>query len=270
MQKEFRAIVRRAVEWLPSDGTYLGAMRGLSRLAGGGQMTMEQRGGSVLIDGRHCIPSVKRLPFYVRGLGYRARKLTSDYLLDHISFDPGDLVIDCGANVGDLLLSLEATGVPLRYIAFEPGKVEFDCLSRNARHFPRFAPELHHRALGERNGTATFYANADAADGSVLQSPGATETFDVEIVRLDALQIDRVKLLKLEAEGYEPEILEGARGAFDRIEYIAADVGFERGPNAESTLPAVTNLLLNHGFRVVANARERLVLLFRNMRWAGT
>ena len=263
-------MVRQAVEWLPSDGTYLAAMRGLSRLGGGGSMTLEQRGGPVLIDGRHHVPSLRRLPFYVRGLEFRAKRLASDYLLRHISFAPGDVVIDCGANVGDLLLSLDATGVPMRYIAFEPGQAEFDCLQRNVAHFPSHVVELHQQALGERNGTATFYANSDAADGSILQTADTSGKFEVEIVRLDSLPIDRVKLLKLEAEGYEPEILEGAEGLLDRIEYIAADVGFERGVAQESTLPAVTNFLLERGFRVVANSQKRLVLLFRNTHLSQT
>ncbi|WP_374943366.1 FkbM family methyltransferase [Sphingomonas sp.] len=264
MKRELWLIVRRAVEYLPSEGAYLAAMRGLSRLGDGGGMTMKRSGAMVVLDGGHHVASLRRLPFYVRGLEYRAKRLTSDYSLDHIGFQPGDVVIDCGANVGDLLLSLDTTGVALRYVAFEPGRVEFECLRRNAGRFPQHTVELHREALGDRNGTATFHANSDDGDGSILEIAGTTEKVEVDIVRLDSLPFGRVKLLKLEAEGYEPEVLEGAGGILDRIEYIAADVGFERGLKHESTLPAVTNFLLAHGFSIVANAKGRLVLLFRN------
>lgn len=227
-------------------------------------MTMKRSGETVVLDGRHHVASLRRLPFYVRGLQYRAKKLTSDYSLDHISFEPGDVVIDCGANVGDLLLSLNTTGVPLRYVAFEPGEVEFECLQRNVARFPQHTVELHQKALGDTNGTATFHANSDDGDGSILEITGTTERVEVEMVRLDSLPIGRVKLLKLEAEGYEPEVLEGAGSSLDQIAYISADVGFERGLKHESTLPAVTNFLLARGFSIVANGKGRLVLLFRN------
>lgn len=265
MQKELQSIVLEAVKRLPSDASFMAAMRGISRLSGG--MTIERRGDAVVLAGRHHVSGLRRLPFYVRGLDHRARKLSNDYLLDHIRFDPGDVVVDCGANVGDLLLALDGRGVPLRYVAFEPGKLEFECLQHNMQQFPKHAVELHQAALGERNGTAAFHANSQAADGSLLEIEGATETFEVEVVRLDSLPIGPIKLLKLEAEGYEPEVLEGAQGVLDRIEYISAEVEFERGQTHASTLPAVTNFLLANGFTVVANGKGRLVLLFRNTRF---
>ena len=268
MKREAWTIVRRAIKHLPSDAAYLAAMRGLARLGGGGRMAMAPSGGTVVLDGRHHVASARRLPFYVQGLEHRAKRLTDDYLLGHIRFEPGDVAIDCGANVGDLLLSLDATGVPLRYVAFEPGKTEFACLQRNVAQFPQHTAVLHQKALGERDGFATFHANSEDGDGSILEIARATGKTEVEMVRLDSLPIGRVKLLKLEAEGYEPEVLEGATGALDRIEYIAADVGFERGLRCESTLPAVTNFLLERGFSIVANAKDRLVLLFRNTRFA--
>ena len=88
----------------------------------------------------------------------------------------------------------------------------------------------------------------------------------METVRLDqaVAHLPRIKLLKLEAEGYEPEVIAGASGILDRIEYVSADVGFERGTAMQSTLPDVTNYLLSRGFEIVANGRHRLVLLFRN------
>jgi hypothetical protein len=49
-----------------------------------------------------------------------------------------------------------------------------------------------------------------------------------------------------------------------QIDYIAVDVGFERGTKALSTLPEVANFLLTRGFEIVGFEGGRYVLLFEN------
>ena len=73
-------------------------------------------------------------------------------------------------------------------------------------------------------------------------------------------------MLKLEAEGAEPEILEGIGDKLRLIEYISADLGFERGANCESTLVPVTNMLLRNNFSLVEVGYSRVVALFKNDR----
>lgn len=85
-------------------------------------------------------------------------------------------------------------------------------------------------------------------------------------MRLDQVESRKIKLLKLEAEGGVLEVLHGARGILRNIAYIAADLGFERGPNEENTIPAVVNFLLASKFdliKAIAPSR-RETFLFRN------
>ena len=74
----------------------------------------------------------------------------------------------------------------------------------------------------------------------------------------------KIKLLKLEAEGAEPEALAGCEKLLKNIEYISADLGFERGANEESTIEDVTNFLLSRNFRLVKFELPRVVALFVN------
>jgi dipeptidyl aminopeptidase/acylaminoacyl peptidase len=67
------------------------------------------------------------------------------------------------------------------------------------------------------------------------------------------------------SEGAEPEILQGAKDVLSCFEFIAADVGFERGMRQESTLPEVTRVLTNNGFQIKAVGKDRLVLLFERI-----
>ena len=80
--------------------------------------------------------------------------------------------------------------------------------------------------------------------------------------------IASIKLLKLEAEGAEPEILMGAKQSLSRIQYIAADLGFERGVRQTSTLPEVANFLISNNFEIVDIAQGRIACLFKNKLYA--
>lgn len=73
-----------------------------------------------------------------------------------------------------------------------------------------------------------------------------------------------IKFLKLEAEGAEPEILIGAVNSPPHIEYIAADLGPERGLSQENTVVAVCNYLFTRNFELLNVYPRRQVYLFRN------
>lgn len=199
---------------------------------------------------------------YARGLEARAAQLGRDYLLPLVDFVAGDVVIDCGANVGDLKLYFRFLGVEVEYVAIEPGPGEFAVCERNVA--PSRAINV---GLWNEDGELTFYVSSNGADSSLIEPPSYDSTTVVPIRRLDSLvDYPRIKLFKLEAEGAEPEAIEGASGLFDRIEYITADLGAERGKEQTSTLPQVTNYLLANGFELVAVEHRRVAALFRNTR----
>ena len=68
--------------------------------------------------------------------------------------------------------------------------------------------------------------------------------------------IQKIKLLKLEGEGFEPEILEGAVKAVNLIEFIAVDGAYERGVNKEETLSFACNFLLASSSSFPVNGRD--------------
>jgi FkbM family methyltransferase len=206
------------------------------------------------------------------GLEYRADKLIREYFLEDIPFEDDDHVVEIGANVGDLTLSLRKLAKKVNLISFEPSPAEFRALTRNCENATTLASATPHNNAVWKNSseTLTFYLKTSTADSSLLP----IEDYDNKIV-VNAVSLDEVldhrpyRFLKLEAEGAEPEILEGAKNVIKYFHYVSADVGFERGVSEESTLPQVTNFLLNNGFEVVKNRKGRLVLLFKNKNWVG-
>ena len=67
---------------------------------------------------------------------------------------------------------------------------------------------------------------------------------------VNELNIKRIKLLKIEAEGYEPEVLLGAKDKLSICEFIAIDGGYERGVKEEQTFSKITNHLINRNFEL--------------------
>lgn len=194
-----------------------------------------------------------------RGLARRAGILGATYFLPLIDFRPGDVVVDCGANVGELKYWFELNDLAVEYIGIEPSPLEYRCLVENVAPSAAF-----NVGLWDRDGELDFYVSSQMADSSLIEPPEYDEIIKVPTRRLDSLLPEGpIRLLKLEAEGAEPEAISGCEGLLERIDYVSADLGFERGREQTSTFGEVTNFLLSRGFAVVANGRKRLTVLYR-------
>lgn len=210
----------------------------------------------------------ERIWVYAKGVESRLDRLAQIYGLASCPLVPGDMVIDCGANVGEFS-AIVTRRHGCRVIAVEPEASEARCIQHNA---PGVI-EVVNAALWKEPGELKFYSKNRSADSSLFETRDYDHVTTVKAVTLDDLLarhgVQRLKLLKLEAEGAEPEILLGARESLQRIEYITADLGPERGLSEESTAPPVCNLLFEAGFEIVSLYPKRLVFVFRNRRFAG-
>jgi FkbM family methyltransferase len=141
----------------------------------------------------------------------------------HRLIDPGDLVVDVGANVGYLTsLAASRAGGGGSVIAYEPHPRVFELLQANVARWrgrSDLAPvEIRQAAVSDRRGTAKlasgplFHENmglaslqpADTADAAVDLLSVAVERLD------DALAGRRIGVMKVDVEGHEPEVLRGA------------------------------------------------------------
>ena len=89
---------------------------------------------------------------YSRGLISRSQRIGRDYFLDRILFSKDDLIVDCGANVGDLYLYFQINKIPIRYIGIEPSTHEFNCLQLNVSN-----QECYNFGLWNMSGNLPFY-----------------------------------------------------------------------------------------------------------------
>ena len=87
----------------------------------------------------------------------------------------------------------------------------------------------------------------------------------VETKKLDdvsELPSTEIKLIKIEAEGAEPEVLAGMPQTLKRTRFVAVDMGPERGIMQANTVVECSNFLNQTGFTMRAFSHERCTALF--------
>jgi len=203
-----------------------------------------------------------RAHLYSSGLFKRGAAIGKSYLLENIDFKDGDMVVDCGANMGDLQLWFADKLLKIKYLGIEPNPLDFKCLAKNML----FDSSCINFALWNVSGNLRFWIDSKSASSSLIQPPTYSEITDVKAIRLDELQgLGRIKLLKVEGEGAEPEILFGAKGILNKIQFISVDVGPERGIDQAPTRLEVISFLEENNFTIVLqNPYHRKTVLFKN------
>lgn len=220
---------------------------------------------------KHHFFVAKRTKLYLAGLLKRGKYIGETYSLDCIKFCSNDIVIDCGSNSGDLFLYFDSINEYPNILSFEPEPNEFKALSLNSKKYKEKF-QTFNIALSNENGMSTFWSSTDNADSSLIKPKNNSLKIDVETKTLSSFIQqqnifsinDSIKLLKLEAEGWEPEILEGLDENIKKIEYITVDVGWERGEDEQSTIREVSNYLFLNNFEILSSHKYGPRLLFKN------
>jgi FkbM family methyltransferase len=138
----------------------------------------------------------------------------------------GDTAVDAGAHIGFFTMHLAALVGPHGAVhAFEPFEPNARLLERSIRE-NRFEDRVRfvRAAVGRADGTAllTFAGETLNTGGAYLLRDGTTpltgnQTRQVQVVALDAAGIRRpVRLIKMDVEGAEPLVVEGAQDILRR------------------------------------------------------
>jgi FkbM family methyltransferase len=139
----------------------------------------------------------------------------------------GDVVIDVGANIGFMtVLASVIVGPTGHVVAFEPGADNLERLRANLAHNHCKNVTVIEKAVTNQVDEVEFFINSDDSGGNALwdpsQFPGnmkslanpkpvrlAGTTLDAEWERL---RLPSPKMIKIDTEGAEQRVLEGARG----------------------------------------------------------
>ncbi len=177
----------------------------------------------------------------------------------HRVLRPGDVMVDVGANVGVLAVeAAHAVGPTGRVIAIEPVPGNAARLRSNAALQPHLPIDVVESAVGSASGVLGLGIDElqrSVGNRGAYTAIGGTAV-DIETVvplaRLDDLlaerlaPAERVRLLKIDVEGMEASVLEGASQLLSSRRVDA--VMFERNLTLTATQPG--DVLRRHGFVV--------------------
>jgi len=181
------------------------------------------------------------------------------YLLNKIKFDKSDLVIDCGANVGELYLAFRNKKIQISYVGVEPDKDAFFCLNKNTK------TENINICLSDKAGIVDFFVDGIGANSSIHESKSTLNKVSIYSDTLNNKFINKkIKLLKIDAEGHELEVLKGGSEVLSNVEYISVDCGPEKGEDQNITFVEVNKYLSKNGFELIGINKDRLIGLYKN------
>lgn len=139
---------------------------------------------------------------------------------------PGDVVLDIGANVGVHTVALARLASPGQVIAFEPVAEMAERNSLNCSLNGLSNVTIVACGLGAENGTLTMNVNQSGSgmEGTssfietvhVTRNPAHYQTRTLPVRRLDDVLAEmkpegRISFIKIDTEGFEPPVLDGAR-----------------------------------------------------------
>lgn len=162
-----------------------------------------------------------------------------EYEKEFCHVKPGDVVVDCGANIGIFTRYAYKLGAS-KVISFEPAPDNYNCLIKNA---PNISNNLHNMAVSDTNGHKTLYLDKNAGGHSIIKEDINNTKLgtyvNIPCVNLDSLfangNVSKIDFLKVDVEGAELEVFEGISDVnlskVDRIamEYHHAKFNFDEG-----------------------------------------
>lgn len=168
---------------------------------------------------------------------------------------PGDAVVDVGANIGETVLTAAIrVGGAGHVLGIEPHPRTFRFLEDNVRLNHVTNVRLVNRAVGAASGVVTF--SDDRRDDMNRVGGGDLQ---VPVERLDALVpgAEPIALLKVDVEGYERFVFEGAPQLLARTSCVFFEVSGPHFATFGYGTQLVLDLLLASGFRLFRVAGPR-------------
>jgi FkbM family methyltransferase len=173
-----------------------------------------------------------------------------------------NLVLDVGANTGQFAEELREAGYRGRIISFEPLSAAHQALLKHAKRDPNWTI-AERTAVGAVTGSVDIHIAGNSTSSSILEmlpshldaAPQSryTGVEKVPVIRLDDVcaltAADRV-LLKIDVQGYEKQVLEGAPQVLQSCRAVISEMSFFPLYGGQVLIKDVLGLLDSLGFDV--------------------
>lgn len=182
----------------------------------------------------------------------------------------GDIVIDVGANIGTYTLTAAAiVGDSGTVFSFEPHPVIFKYLQKNVALNSFKNVHLFNIAVGDAKGAVSISDSRLDDQNEILMTDKGIR---VPIERLDKLLIDKINeslsvaLLKVDVEGYERFVFQGASRILKKCECIYFESWEKHYAKYNYITTDILELLISNGFLIYKVINGEIVKLPINYR----
>ena len=177
-----------------------------------------------------------------------------DLLYQYVKDSPIRKIIDVGAWWGPWSLWWHDKAQKVEI--FEPNKDILPKLVNNVGKFQNC--EIHHTALGDRHGSVSMQVADHSGTYHVTGQDG-----DIEMKTLDSFAFDSVDIIKIDAEGYELPVLQGAKETISRNRPWIQVEGNKSGERYGRTKVDIKNFLSDLGMTRVTKKWPDQIWTFR-------
>jgi FkbM family methyltransferase len=174
-----------------------------------------------------------------------------------------DLVLDVGGNVGQYGRFLRNVGYRGQIVSFEPLSEAFKALQQTASKDPHW--DVVRTALGDRVGTVELNVSLNSESSSILPMLSShleaypdSRYVGSEVVPLTTLEEvlrtvsdERHIFLKVDTQGYERTVIEGAREALSRVRGVQLEISLVPLYEGEALLPEIVSFMSSRGLTLM-------------------
>ena len=176
-----------------------------------------------------------------------------------------DMLLDVGANTGQYAQRARSEGYRGEIISFEPLSSAFNTLSGVAQSDASWIAV--NIALGDKDGSEIIHVSRNSQSSSLLDmlpdhvdaSPDSAyvASEEIRVKKLDTVfeeycQPGKNVFLKIDAQGYEKNIIDGAVASLDRISCVQMELSLVPLYEGETLMAEMINDMRNKGFTLMS------------------
>lgn len=167
------------------------------------------------------------------------------------------VIYDIGANIGNHTVYFGKNAPEAHIYSFEPFPLNYEMLKKNVieNHLESHV-ELFNVALGDVQGTVFMNINQESNLGSVSVKSVSDNSYDgkkdatqtlikVELTTVDSLGLPEPDFIKIDVEGFEPEVLKGMEKTLKKVQNVAVWIEV-----ADNNADVVYDLMKDMGYGV--------------------
>jgi FkbM family methyltransferase len=169
------------------------------------------------------------------------------------------VIFDVGANIGQFCIHCNEVFNASKIYSFEPIEKTFQILKNRTKKIPNIL--CYDFAFGSARGTEQVFLQNDSTINSLnplinIQKKTDQASQQITIETIDNFcqekNISAIDILKIDTEGFDLEVLKGARGmlAQRKIKFVFIEVTFDQDNVHNSSFSTINSVLAEYGFKI--------------------